>query len=171
MAIVYTILACAAYCNGQKHHIGTDLVSGICSGTIELRVSHSFAPHWSAGADVCINLGTIIKTVNEVTQAHENALKDSGQTIGNVRKAKDFLREICIHTEYWPISPFNGPSVCIGGRIRDTGTPDMTVGAGYSFKIVKGLGADIRYMCGIIEACTTGKLPADGIKAGIYYVF
>ena len=167
MATVVTILTCVFCCNAQKHYVGTDIISGLCFETLQLRISHGFATHWSAGADVGINMNYIIKTDNKLTQAHEEALKDNN----TVPDSRRIFREICIHVEYWPGSLYRGPLVSLGGQIRDNEDPDMTIGVGYSIRIAKGLGADIMYRCGIIEASSIGKLPSDGIKAGIYYVF
>ena len=78
---------------------------------------------------------------------------------------------ICIHADYWPRGTFNGLQLSIGGQVKVRGKPDITVGIGYSIRIFKGLGADIIYRCGIKEAHDIGKLPSDGIKAVLHYVF
>lgn len=171
MATVYTILACITYCNGQKHYVGTDIMSGIRDGSIRLKLSHGFASHWSAGAEVGIDISSILKATDKMTQTHDEALKTSDTGLENTQNTEKCLREVCIHIDYWPKSPYNGLLLSLGGQVQDGHMPDMTIGIGYSFRIVKGLGADIVYRYGIIEAYTSGKLPADGIKAGIYYVF
>lgn len=165
------ILACVICCNAQKHYIGIDIISGVCFETIQLKLSHGFDSHWSAGADVGVDLNPIIKTDNELSNFHNDALKDCDLGIEEVQNKERFLREISIHVEFWPERVFNGPLISFGGHIRDTGRPDMTIGVGYSFLISNGLGADIIYRCGLTETYSTGKLPSDGIKAGIYYVF
>lgn len=171
MATVYTILACAFCCNGQKHYIGTDIISGLCFETIQIRLSHGFAPHWSAGTDIGIQLTAVIKTGNKLTQAHDDALKDSDLSIEAAQKNGGQFRKICIHMEYWPQSLYIGPMISLGGQITDRGIPDITLAVGYSFQIVKGLGIYTMYRCGIREVYVTEKLPSDGIKAGIYYAF
>ena len=171
MATVYTILACAFCCNGQKHYIGTDIISGLCFETIQFRLSHGFTSHWSAGADIGINLASVIMTDNKLSQAHDDALKDSDLSIEAAHKNGWQFRAICIHMEYWPKSLYVGPLISLGGQIRDRGIPDITLGVGYSFRIVKGLGIYTMYRCGIREVYVTEKLPSDGIKAGIYYAF
>ena len=171
MAIVYTLLACAFCCNGQKHCIGTDIISGLCFETIQLRLSHGFASHWSAGADIGINIASVMKTGNELTDSHDEELKDSDLGIETTQKSRVKYRETCIHIEYWPQGLYTGPLISLGGLIKDREIPDITLGVGYSFRIIRGLGADIMYRCGIRGMYLTGKLPSDGIKAGIYYVF
>ena len=171
IATVYTIIACVICCNGQKYYIGTDIISGLCFETIELRLSHGFAIHWSVGADIGINLDYIRKTGNNLTQTHEDALKGNVLSTRDVQTDGRFFREVCIHMEYWPKYLYNGPLISLGGQIRDKDIPDMIIGIGYSFRIVNGFGADIMYRCGIREAYNIGKLPSDGIKVGIYYVF
>ena len=145
MATVYTILACATYCNGQKHYVGTDIISGICSGSIQLRLSHGFASHWSAGAEVCINISSILKTTDKMTKTHDEALNISATGIGHMQNTGRYLREVSIHVDYWPQSPYSGPLFSLGGQVRDGNIPDMTIGIGYSFMIIKGLGADFVY--------------------------
>ena len=171
MAIIFTIPASVFCCNGQKNYVGADIISSLCFQTIQLRISHGFASHWSAGADVGINMNYIMKQGNKLTQAHEDALKDSNSNDLDAHDNRKIFRDISIHIEYWPGNLYNGPLISLGGQLRDNDMPDMTIGVGYSFKIVKGLGADIMYRCGIIEASKIGSLPSDGIKAGIYYAF
>lgn len=170
IATVYTVIACTICCNGQKHYVGTDMISGLCFKTIQLRISHAFSTHWSVGADVGINLNIIRKTTNELTQAHEDALNNEDSSTAFQTDGR-FFRQVCVHIEYWPERPYRGLLISLGGLIRDMEIPDMTIGIGYSFRIIKGLGADIMYRCGVTEAHIIGKLPSDGIKLGIYYVF
>jgi hypothetical protein len=171
MATVYSIFACVLCCNGQKHYVGTDIISGLCFGTVQLRLSHSFAANWSAGADIGTNILSYIKKEDETSRSHEETLTGSNDTMD--KTLEDGLPPgfIGIHVDYWPSGTFNGLMLSIGGQIKERGEPDITVGIGYSIRIHKGLGADIIYRCGIKETHTTGKLPTDGIKAGVYYVF
>ena len=171
MATVYTILACTLCCNGQKHYVGTDLISGLCFGTIQLKLSHGFAENWSAGADIGTSVLTYINNKDEINSSHEEMLTDSRDAIDNTREDELPPGFICIHADYWPYGTFNGLMLSVGGQIKERGKPDITIGIGYSMRIYKGLGADIIYRCGIKEMHTTGKLPSDGIKAGVYYVF
>ena len=55
--------------------------------------------------------------------------------------------------------------------MRDRSDPDITIGIGYSLKIVQGVYGMIAYNTGIIETKRTGRLTLEGIRAGINYIF
>ena len=171
MATVYTILACTLCCNGQKYYVGTDMISCLCFGTVQIRLSHSFADNWSAGADIGTCFLTYMNNKDEISRSHDDLLNSHSDTDDRTQEGGSSPGFICIHADYWPSGTYNGLLLSVGGQIKDRGTPDITVGIGYSIRIFKGLGADIIYRFGINEVHTTGKLPSDGIKAGIHYVF
>ena len=59
----------------------------------------------------------------------------------------------------------------MGGALKDRSGPDIIAGAGYTFKIWKGIRAAVMYQVGLIECMSKGFKPSEGIKIGISYAF
>jgi hypothetical protein len=55
--------------------------------------------------------------------------------------------------------------------VRDRSGPDMTVGAGYSCRIWKGLYAGFAYRIRVIESISKQHTPIEGIRISLDYVF
>ena len=177
MTTAFIIFAGTIWCHGQSgslftcNRIGIDLAAGICFGKTEIITEHSFLPNWSAGAGISLATGLLKRPVSEAESTHLKAISGDDRITNPEEKFRQTFQEICIYADYWPHRAFRGPHVCIGGRIRDRDGPDLILGVGYAIHIWRGLSTDIMYRSGIIETYKDRRLPADGIKAGIHYVF
>lgn len=171
MVAVYTTLACTICSYGQKYYVGTDIVGPLCFGNIQFNIAHAFAPRWTAGAEIGLNINTMVDYYNELEKEHMEAL---GQDIGIWTQTPERISEfqnICAYFCYWPKEAFHGPSIRFGCQTKDTKRPDLMLGVGYSFALFNGIGAEIIYQCGIRDTYEKGKLRINGIKAGLFYVF
>lgn len=166
---IVPLLACACICSGQnKKTFGTDPVSVICFRDLRINVGYAFSRKWSANADISIDIGNISEKWNDKESAHWLELYEKEE---KTRDFKDDFIESCISFCYWPQSSFEGPVISIGVCVRDRSGPDMTVGAGYSCRIWKGLHAGFEYRIRVIESIGNKHMPIEGIRISIDYVF
>lgn len=171
MVISYTILACTICSYGQKYYVGTDLAGALCFGTIQLNIAHAFAPRWTAGAEIGLNISTKVNYYNELEKEHMEALgQDYGIWAQTTEQISSF-QNICAYFCYWPIEAYHGPSIRLGCQTKDTKIPDLMLGIGYSFTFLKGIGTEIIYQCGIKDTYENGKSGINCLKAGLFYVF
>ncbi len=180
MLTLSTIIAAFHCCHAESNPpckkeveacIGIDLLGGICFKSFRLSGSHCFHEHWTASAEVSIDIDALHHKEDTIWDEHRNSIDDSiedNQARSHFRRP---VHEINIGLTFWPASPFKGVHITIGGRMRDRSDPDITIGAGYSLKIVQGVYGLIAYNAGIIETKRTGRLTLDGIRAGINYIF
>jgi hypothetical protein len=167
--IVLQLLACAYICSGQnKKTFGTDPASIICFKEVRINAGYAFGRKWSANADISINMENTSERWDEREAAHWLELYGKEQ---DSRDFKDDFIESCISFCYWPQSPFAGPVLTIGACVRDRSGPDMTVGAGYSCRIWKGLYAGFAYRIRVIESISKQHTPIEGIRISLDYVF
>lgn len=171
MIAIYTTMTCAICGYSQERYVGTDIVGAVCFGSLQLNLAYAFAPQWSAGADLGLNISTIINYNDELEKEHRESLGLDLGILSQGTQQTTGLQNICIHLCYWPIVTFCGPSIRLGCQVKGIDWPDMMLGLGYSFRLLDGLGAEIIYQCGIREIYTKDKLQINGIKAGLYYVF
>lgn len=180
MSIACIIFIGSLPCAGQHGNIqfkpdraraGIDIADGICQKTIRVMISHSFTSHWSATADIGLDVGLMKSPAAEIEMNHLTALSDMTQSENTQKEFRQTFQDICIYIDYWPSHAFKGPHIFIGGSFKDRSGPDLIFGAGYSINIWKGLSTDIMYRFGIIETYKDRQLSVTGIKAGICYVF
>lgn len=180
MLTLSTIIAAFHCCRAEEYPpckkeakacIGIDLIGGLCFKAFRLSGSHCLHEHWTASAEVSIDFGALHHKEDTIWDEHRETIDND---IDNTRDKSHFRRpvhEINIGLTFWPASPFKGINLTIGGRMRDRSDPDITIGIGYSLKIVQGVYGMIAYNTGIIETKRTGRLTLEGIRAGINYIF
>ena len=170
MTVICIMLADIICCHSQTMKVASDLMSGLCFRSANISIAHSFAPKFSAGTDIKMNLKTILRTQDDIVSAHREDLSISEGETHPDRDIETF-QESCLYIDYWPADAFEGTYIRLGGRIRDREGPDMIIGLGYTMRVWKGLGIETGYSLGVIEVLNKQKLSIDGIKAGFYYVF
>ena len=170
MTVICIMLTDIICCNSQTMKVGSDLLSGLCFKSANISTSYSFAQKWSAGADIEMNLKTIIRQQEDIVSDHLKDLSITEESTHMNRSIESF-QKVSIYIDYWLEDTFKGAYIRLGGDIRDREGPDMTIGVGYTMRIWKGLGIETGYNLGVIDALNKQKLSADGLKAGFYYVF
>ena len=162
--------ACAMPGFGQNRlSVAADLASAICLGKIRLTAEHGFSRNWSAGIESTFNISKICKGPSEMELQHWSELYGEQNPTRRIRS--EGLTENEIFIAYWPIETYKGPLIGAGGRIKERGTPELCINAGYSCTIWKRIRAIFLYKIGILEYINTQKLPGDGIRIELSYVF
>ena len=167
MAILTLISAGILTCHGQKNvSVGTDIASCVLYGKINLNTIYAFSEKWSAGADIYVNACNIWKGPDSEEIEHWSELYGSQ----NQRSYIDFV-ETGIHVDYWTKQAFQGPTISIGGCVKDRSGPDLTAALGYYCRIHKGLTAVLMYRLYILESLRKRSEPIEGLRIGISYAF
>ena len=174
MKTLWTILtllySCILTCAGQgRNIIGTDIASALSQGMVSLYVGHSFCGSWSAEAAISINAGRLADGPDGEAIEHWGELYGEGLYAGASEPIH--LVESSISFQFWPQQPYQGPVISIGGCIKDRNGPDLTAAIGYYCRLWKGMTAVVMYKRDIIESAKGGKMPAEGLKIGLAYVF
>lgn len=170
LALLTTCLTTTALYGQDLNFVRMEIASAISTRTIRMAFGHRIADKWSIAVETGVNTNSLIKEKDDETTTHWNTLSDSDDT-GSRRKFRDDLTEVSIYTQYWPEKVFCGPVFCMGGALKDRSGPDIIAGAGYTFKIWKGIRADILYYAYLIESTKAAKFSPGGIRIGISYVF
>lgn len=154
----------------RKSSIGIDLAPAICKGTAGVFFAHEISQRWSIGAELYVNIKGISQDMSTEEAEHRNTLEPEGE-IYQASDFRDDYVQTSILMQYWPKSHFDGPVFSLGATVKDRSGPDIIAGAGYGFRICKGLRADLMYKIGLIQTFKEYKMPVDGIRIGISYVF
>lgn len=170
IALLTTCLTTTALYGQDLNFVRMEIASAISTRTIRMAFGHRIADKWSIALETGVNTNSLIKEKDDETTTHWNTLSDSDDT-GSRRKFRDDLTEVSIYTQYWPEKVFCGPVFCMGGALKDRSGPDIIAGAGYTFKIWKGIRADILYYAYLIESTKAAKFSPGGFRIGISYVF
>ena len=156
--------------NGQDRVcITADLASAICMQKIRISAEHSFCRHWSAGLETTFNISKILKGASEMETQHWSELYGELKTRPQI--SFEGLSGNEIHISYWPGQVFKGPLIGIGGSVKERKAPDLNINIGYSCSIWKRMRATFLYKIGLLEYYRTTKLPLDGFRIGLSYVF
>lgn len=166
------LLACFCSVSGRAQSrisVGTDIMTGLTSGTIQIHGSYGFHHNWSAAIEAGVNVTAMHEAEDVLSKEHREALgKDMTEESDGFRR--DFTT-LSLHIDYWTQNTHRGLCFSMGGHLRDRSGPDLTIGMGYYIPIWRGLGINLRYQIGIIETYKNAKLPVDGIRGGLHYVF
>lgn len=145
--------------------IGTDL-SALLYREVKIHIGHGIGRHWSVSASAGANMQVLRRHTDDETAGHEAEFPLS-QELPEVSYTHRESVGLC----YWPKEPFTGTFLSFGGEYRaDTGL-DATIGAGYMFRIWKGLTGAIRYDTGIIRTAAMQKLSIHDLSIGINWIF
>ena len=175
MKIPVSIFLLACFCSvpgmaQSRILVGTDVISGLASRTIQIHGSYGFHHNWSAEIEAGVNVTAMHEATDILSKEHGEALgNDMAEEISDEFR-RDFTT-LAIHIDYWTQKAHRGLCFSMGGCIRDRTGPDMNIGMGYYIPIWRGLGIDLRYQIGIIETYKNAKLPVEGIRGGLHYVF
>ena len=178
MLTLSTIIAAFSYCHAstpstecKKACIGTDLTSSLCFEAIRIMAAYSFHKHWTASFDVKIDLNILYDTEDIIWNEHQNSLSDMSTIGSSQNEFKRDILETDLYLCFWPKKAFDGIQIIFGGRIRDRSNPDIIIGTGYSFEIMKNLYGSLAVHIAIKEAYRTRQFPFEGIRTGINYIF
>lgn len=177
LTIVYFISACSFCCKGQEAKsrgpfcIGTDLVSAICFGTLEVSFKYGFSEHWTAGTELSLDFRHFGKEATSTETGHWESLESDPYGVTDDCRYRQPLINASINFEYWPKGTFKGSCINIGGLYRDRDDADLIIGIGYALKIYKGLMAGVIYNIGILKTYKEKELPYDGFKITLNYAF
>ena len=164
------LIACAAPGLGQNRlSVAADLASAICMGKVRFTAEHGFSRNWSAGIETSFNISKFCKGASEIEIQHWSELYGEQKPAQPIKSDGHSENEIFI--TYWPKETYSGPLIGAGGLIKERGHPDFSINAGYCCTIWKSLRAVFLYKIGILEFINTQKLPSDGIRIGLSYVF
>ncbi len=153
----------------ERCAVGTDLCSLICQGTARMTVSYAFSNRWAADGEVGMNVGGY-KRFSQEEKGHWEMLYGEHAPYDNVSFRSCFA-DACISFNYWPTAVFEGFNTSLGLSVRDRGGPDLTFGIGYSCKIWKGIRLDVGYRLRTAESIRNRKLPLEGFRIIVSYVF
>lgn len=164
------LIACAMPGFGQNRlSVAADLASAICMGKIRFTAEHGFCRNWSAGIESTFNISKICKGTSEMELQHWSELYGEQKSPTYIHNEGFSENEIFI--SYWPQTTYKGPLIGAGGLLKERGRPDLSINAGYSCTIWKRIQATFLYKFRILEYIDTQKLPDDGIRIELSYVF
>ena len=170
MATLALLTACIHLCHGQKRNsIETDIASAIIYGKIRLGVEHALAEQWSVKAEASFDISVYTDLADKEEVAHWNELY--GERFRDISSDGDHLTEHGVSFRFWPRGAFHGPSLSMGGSLRDRDKPDLTAGVGYDCRIWRNLNAYFMYSTRILDCIKNGLKPSEGLRLGISYVF
>lgn len=153
----------------ERCSVGTDLCPLICQGTVRMTASYAFSRKCTADGEVGMNVGGYIKHSQE-EKGHWGLLYGKYAPSDSVSFRSCFA-DACISFSYWPSAVFEGFSTSLGLSVRDRGGPDLDIGAGYSCKIWKGIRLNVGYRFRTAESIRNRKLPLEGFRIIVSYVF
>ena len=149
--------------------IGTDIVSCISSQMIRIGFGHSFGDKWSIDTEVGLKLLSMKRT-DEETQTHWDDI--GRESLTETRSTfREIFQEMSLHIRYWPQKAYKGIFISVGGKIPDRYIPDICIGLGYQFPILRNTHASIAFQRGIIETMRKNTSISDGLRIGINYIF
>ena len=164
MSLVFILLFCTLIAHAQTI-IGLDMPSLLYS-ELKTNVGYKISQHWSLSATAGVNLKTLRRRISPIeTEHYEEFYRNSLPEARNYTHRESFA--IC----YWPQLTFSGPFLSFGGEYRSSTGLDACFGAGYMFKIWKGLSGCILYDIGIMRSAKTEKLSTEDINIGINWNF
>lgn len=164
--LIFPVSGCLAQ---ERCAVGTDLCPLICHGTIRIAASYAFGSKCTADGEVGMNVGGYIKHSQEEKE-HWGLLYGKYAPPDSVSFRSCFA-DACISFSYWPSAVFEGFSTSLGLSVRDRGGPDLDIGAGYSCKIWKGIRLNVGYRFRTAESIRNRKLPLEGFRIIVSYVF
>lgn len=167
MALTVLLAVPAVETHAQKLRIGLDVGSLIRIETVRLDAEYGFSRNWSAGGEAVIDIRTLKRKVNEEEEAHRTELDGREVTDGHMRTR----HEAGIFFQYWPDAKFTGPSICIGGCIKEGYKADMLIGIGYSCRITKGFGIGISLKTRLLESMKTQSIENESLQIKLHYDF
>lgn len=164
MTLTLIFLLCALLVRAQTF-IGIDLPS-LLHSELQISFGHRISEHWSMSASTGVNIKVLYKKISTLDAEH-NAEFDSGTPI----QTRDYLHRESTDICYWPQGTFKGIFLSLGARYTDTDGLDGTIGAGYMFSIWKKLTGHIRYDFGLTQGTESDSSIANGLRAGISWIF
>lgn len=144
--------------------IGTDLIMPFRKSA-DIYMQYSFTSHWSAAGEVNIYFINRSVGTSDMEQTHIDDLEKE------IFKIPDSCAMETVSILFWPGESFTGPSLGLGVRHRWEQGMDVIMGAGYTFRIWKGLMAEVRYSVGMREIIENNKTTFDSIGLKICYLF
>ena len=164
--LIFPVSGCLAQ---ERSAFGTDLCSLICQATVRMTASYAFCSKCTAEGEVGMNVGGYIKHSQE-ENGHWGILY--GKYAPSDRVAfRSCFAEACISFSYWPTAVYEGFTTSLGLSVRDRGGPDLDIGVGYSCKIWKGIRLNAGYRLRTTESIRNRKLPLEGFRIIVSYVF
>ena len=149
--------------------LGADLLSPVFNQTARICIGYHIGGLWSVEGEVGMNLKNAFRwKENSEYKEHQAGLSD---VIPEEVRFRETFIDLSITASYWPEDICRGPCFSIGYRYRDREGPDCCIGAGYAFRIWKGLTGLIAYRTGVAEIYKKQKMPPEGIRLCLYYAF
>lgn len=164
MCFAFIFLLCTLASHAQTI-IGLDMPSLLYS-ELKMNVGYKISQHWSLSAAAGVNFKTLRREISTIEAEHyEEFYRNS------LPKARGYTHRESFAICYWPQLAFSGPLLSFGCEYRSSTGLDACFGAGYMFKIWKGLSGCILYDIGIMRSAKTEKLSTEDINIGINWNF
>lgn len=164
-----SIVCCAQDKTRRESEIMLDVGAAVMLQTMKIHVSHAISDHWTieAGAGLCLANAARIKTEDE-RRHEEEGFQD---TDSNENRTCTDMNIGEIQAVYWPSKAYEGILLMAGCSVSDDSGTDLSIGAGYSIKIWRGLA--VRLFCNIktIASCKAGQAEGELVTLGISYRF
>ena len=146
-----------------------DVGAAVMSWTMKIHISHAISDHWTieAGAGLCLANAARTKTEDE-RRHEEEGFQDTASN--KIRTCTDMnIGEI--QAVYWPSKTYEGILLMVGCSVGNHSGTDMSIGAGYSIKIWRGLAVRLFSNMKTIASCKAGRAEGELVTLGISYKF
>ncbi len=155
--VILCMIACIP-AHGQHRReagasISADLAAAVTDMAVRLEFSHSFTKHWSVQGSAEV-------------QIPWKGPSPAGNESGN-RIRPEFTAGMRFWPEGFAEGSYLGVNCCHG---VETGT-DLTIGGGYSIRIMNHLGLCLGYELKILDSIQKGRFGAEGIRINLTYYF